>query len=92
VHNQSGNSTETLQKGPDLYTGVASFEAPAPGRYSVTVSSDGPDQVILARPVLSDFAAVLPWGIGALAGAMCVPLGLILLTLEYRRRPSGRAP
>jgi hypothetical protein len=92
VHDQSGNTTETLQKGPDRYTGVANFEAPAPGRYSVTVRTDGPDQVILARPVLSDIAAVLPWGIGALAGALCVLLGLILLTLDYRRRPSGRAP
>jgi hypothetical protein len=90
VHAQSSNNTESLQRGPDLYTGVANFEAPAPGRYSVTVSSGRPGQVILARPVLADFAAVLPWGIGALAGAMCVALGLILLTLEYRRRPSGR--
>ena len=28
VHDQAGNSTETLQKGPDLYTGVANFDRP----------------------------------------------------------------
>lgn len=87
VHDQASNSTETLQKGPDLYTGVANFEASASGRYSITVRSAGPDQVILARPVLAELAEVLPWGAGALAGAMCILLGLVLLTLGYRRRP-----
>jgi hypothetical protein len=41
--------------------------------------------VILARPVLSEFVSLLPWAGGALGGAVCIALGLILLTLGYRR-------
>jgi hypothetical protein len=85
VQDQSANGTESLQRGPDLYTGVAGFEAATSGPYSVTVRSDRPGEVIVGRPVLAGLVPVLLWGIGALAGAACVALGLILLTLQYRR-------
>ena len=82
---QAANVTETIQKGPDLYTGVANFDAPSSGRYSITINTNGPGQVILARPVLPEFVSLLPWAGGALGGAVCIALGLILLTLGYRR-------
>jgi hypothetical protein len=97
VHDQASNTTETIQKGSGLFTGVANSDAPSSGRYSITVNSDGPGQVILARPVLSELAGLLPWAGGALAGAVCILLGLVLLTLGYRHRPArppgaGAAP
>jgi hypothetical protein len=88
MRDQASNTTETIQKGPDLYTGVGNFDARSSGRYSITVNSDAPGQVILARPVLSELAGLLPWAGGALAGAVCVLLGLVLLTLGYRRQPA----
>jgi hypothetical protein len=91
---QATNVTETIQKGSDLYTGVANFDAPRSGSYSITVNRNGPGQVILARPVLSELAGLLPWAGGALGGAACIALGLILLTLGYRRpaQPPDPAP
>jgi hypothetical protein len=96
VRGQPGNATGTIQRGADIYTGVARFEAQSPGRYAITVSSAGPGRVILARPVLSQLLALLPWAGGSLAGAVCIALGLILLTLGNRRRagprPAGPVP
>ena len=95
MHGRAGNTTETIQRGGDIYTGVAGFDAPGPGRYAITVSSAGPGRVILARPVLSQLLGVLPWAGGALAGAVCIALALILLTLGNRRpgpRPAGPGP
>jgi hypothetical protein len=96
VHGQPGNTTETIQRGADIYTGVAGFDAQRSGRYAITVSSAGPGRVILARPVLSQLLALLPWAGGSLAGAVCIALGLILLTLGNRRRagprPAGPVP
>jgi hypothetical protein len=88
MHDQASNTTETIQKGSDLYTGVTNFNAPSSGSYSITVNSEGPGQVILARPVGSELAGLLPWAGGALAGAVCVLLGLVLLTLGYRSGPA----
>jgi hypothetical protein len=87
MQDQASNTTETIQRGSDLYTGVANFDAPSSGSYSITVNSEGPGQVILARPVLSELVGLLPWAGGA-PGTVCIALGLILLTLGYRHRPS----
>ena len=91
VHDQATNTTETIRKGPDIYTGVGNFDAPSAGRYSITVSSDGPGEVILARPILTEFVGLLPWVGGALAGALCIALGLILLTFGHRHVGPGRS-
>lgn len=92
MHGRTGNTTETIQRGGDIYTGVAGFDAQSTGRYAITVSSADPGQVILARPVLSQLLGLLPWAGGALAGAVCIAIGLILLTLGNRRSagPGGR--
>jgi hypothetical protein len=92
VQNRSGNTVETLQLGSDQYTGVASFQAPASGRYSVTVDGSGSADVIIARPVLSVFRALLPWAGGALAGGLCVLTGLLLLTFRHRRDIAAPPP
>jgi hypothetical protein len=89
VNDQSGAAVETLQKGPDLYTKVADFDAPSSGTYSLAVHSPGPEQVILARPILSAVLRFLPWAAAAAAGALCFVIGLILLIVEYRRGPQS---
>ena len=85
VQNRSASSVETLQLGSDLFTGVASFQAPDSGRYSVTVDSRTSTDVVIARPVLSVLGAALPWLGGAAAGGLCVLIGLVLLTLDHRQ-------
>jgi hypothetical protein len=90
VQAQSGNSTQTIRKGAGIYTAVAHVDLPRPGRYVIRVSSDGPARVILARPVLPELEAVLPWAAGAVAGAVLILAGLVLATLGYRR--PGLAP
>jgi hypothetical protein len=92
VQNQSGNTVETLQLDSDQYTGVASFQAPESGRYSVTVDGGGEADVVIARPVLSVFRALLPWAGAALAGALCVLIGLLLLTFRHRRDMAAPPP
>jgi hypothetical protein len=87
---QPSDVTETLQKGGDTYTAVADFDAPRSGTYSVAVASPGQEHVLLARPFWSGLAAFLPWAGGALAGALCFLIGLILLIVEYRRGSAGR--
>jgi hypothetical protein len=88
MRGQASNTTQTIQRGPYLYTGVAGFAAPSSGRYSITVSSAEPGRVLLARPILSQLVGLLPWAGGALAGAVCIAVGLILLTVGYRHRPA----
>ena len=92
VQDRSANTVETLQLGSDLYTGVASFQAPGPARYAVTVDSPGPAEVVLARPVLSLFEDALPWLAGALAGALVFLVGLIMLIVIHRRNPRRTPP
>jgi hypothetical protein len=69
--------------------GVASFQVPEAGRYSVAVDSRGSAEVVIARPVLSVFGAVLPRVGGAAAGGLCVLVGLLVLTLNHGRRPAA---
>lgn len=90
VTGQPGDVTETLQKGGDTYTAVADFDASRSGTYSFAVASPGQDHVLVARPFWSGLTAFLPWAAGALAGALCFLIGLILLIVEYRRGSAGR--
>jgi hypothetical protein len=90
VTGQPADVTETLQKSGNTYTAVANFNAPRAGTYSVAVASPGPDRVLLARPLWSGLAAFLPWAAGALAGALCFLIGLIMLIVEYRRSSTAR--
>jgi hypothetical protein len=87
VQDQSATSTQTLQKGSDIYTGVASFQAPTAGDYSVSVAGSGASAVVVARPVLSFFRALLPWLAGGLLGLACVVVGLIGVIVAHRRHP-----
>ena len=91
VANRSGNSVETLQLGSEIFTGVASFQAPDSGGYFVKVGGRGSADVVIARPVLSVIVAALPWLGGAAAGALCVLIGLVLLLTGRRRSPATLA-
>lgn len=51
VQNRTENSVDTLQLDSDVYTGVASFQAPESGRYSATADSRVSADVVNARPV-----------------------------------------
>ena len=87
VQNQSGNTTQTLQNGSSIYTGVANFQAPRAGNYSVSVAAPGASVVVVARPVLAELRALLPWIAGALLGAACALIGLIGVIVAHRRHP-----
>jgi hypothetical protein len=91
VQYQSGNTTQTLQKGSDIYTGVASFQAPKAGKYSVSVINSGAGAVVISRPVLSYFVAMLPWLGGGLLGGACLLIGLIGVIIAHRRNPARPA-
>jgi ABC-type glycerol-3-phosphate transport system substrate-binding protein len=88
VQNQSGNSTQTIQKGSAIYTGVASFQVPAAGNYVVSVFNSGAGAVVISRPVLADFVALLPWLAGGLLGAVCLLIGLIGIIVAHRSSPA----
>jgi hypothetical protein len=91
VQNQSGNTTQTLQKSSDIYTGVASFQAPTAGNYVITVINSGAGAIVVSRPVLADFVALLPWLGGGLLGAVCLLIGLIGVIVAHRRSPARPA-
>lgn len=88
----SNHSFDTYDTGSHIYTGVASFEAPSAGRYSVAVTSPGSDTVIVARRPLAAVAASVPLIIGAAAGGVAFVVGLILLILDLDRRRRARYP
>jgi hypothetical protein len=82
------STTQTLQKGSDIYTGIATFQVPAAGNYLVSVVNSGAGAIVVSRPVLSDFAALLPWLGGGLLGAVCLLIGLIGVIVAHRRSPA----
>jgi hypothetical protein len=85
------STIQTLQKGSDIYTGVATFQVPAAGSYVVSVVNSSAGAVVVSRPVLSDFAALLPWLGGGLLGAVCLLIGLIGVIVAHRRSPARPA-
>jgi hypothetical protein len=91
VQNQSAHTTETLQQGSDIYTGVATFRTPRAGKYSISVESSSAGSIIVARPILSVFLALLPWIAGGLLGCLCVLIGLIGVIVAHRRNPARSA-
>jgi len=88
VQNQSVGTTQTLQRGSDIYVGVATFRAPSAGKYSLSVDSSGPGSVVVARPFLSTLVALLPWLGGGLLGFACAVVGLIGVIVTHRRNPA----
>jgi hypothetical protein len=91
VRNWPRNSVETLQEGSNLFTAVASFDAPNSGDYSIAVTSRSPGYVVVARPVLSVVVAALPWLGGVLAGGICSIVGLMMF-LKRRSPTAGLKP
>lgn len=91
VQNQSGNTTQTLQRGPDIYAGIASFQAPTAGNYFVSVVNSGAGVIVVSRPVLSYFVALLPWLGGGPFGLACLLIGLIGVIVAHRRSPARPA-
>lgn len=87
VQSQSADTTETLQRGSEIYTGVAAFQAPSAGEYSLSVDSPDAGTIVVARPVLSIFVTLLPWIGGGLLGGLCVLVGLIGVIVAHRRNP-----
>jgi hypothetical protein len=91
VRNQSAGATETLRRGSDDYTGVATFRAASAGEFSVSVDSPDAGSIVVARPILSVFLALLPWIGGGLLGGACLVVGLIGVIVAHRRNPARSA-
>jgi hypothetical protein len=81
---------ETLTLGDRVYTGAVQFAIPTSGDYVVSVTSDSPTRVILARSVGSIVRSVVAWIALAGAGGLLFLLGLVLLIVGLVRR--GRRP
>jgi hypothetical protein len=81
---------ETLTLGDRVYTGAVQFAIPTSGDYVVSVTSDAPTRVILARSVGSIVRSVVGWIALAGAGGLLFLVGLVLLIVGLVRR--GRRP
>jgi hypothetical protein len=86
VQNHSADTTETLQRGSDIFTGVATFQAPGAGKYSLSVAGPGAAAIVVGRPVRAIFTMLLPWFGGGLVGGLCVLVGLIGVIVAHRRK------
>jgi hypothetical protein len=83
---------ETLTLGDRVYTGAVQFAIPTAGDYVVSVTSDAPTRVILARSVGSIVRSVVGWIALAGAGGLLFLVGLVLLIVglvRRSRRPVG---
>jgi hypothetical protein len=81
---------ETLTLGDRVYTGALQFAVPTSGEYVVSVTSNAPTRVILARSVGSIVRSVVGWIALAGAGGLLFLVGLVLLIVGLVRR--GRQP
>jgi hypothetical protein len=83
------DNVETVEKDSRIYTAVASFDAPASGRYALIIRARG--YVIVARPLLSLARVALPWLAGIAAGILCFAAAGIILIWKHRPSVTGAA-
>lgn len=82
---------DSITRGREQVTAELEFDAPAPGKYTLQFATP-PTYVIVARPLIKDFAKVLlPLGL-TLAGGAVVLVGIILLVVGITRRSRSKGP
>jgi len=82
-------SSETLTRGSDVYSGALAFDAPSGGEYDLTFTNTTSTTVVIARSLSDAVRSVAVWfAVGAVGGAVMVG-GVIMLIVGIVRR--GRA-
>jgi hypothetical protein len=81
----------SLTRNEDVYTTLATFDAPAVGRYRITIPSAG-HTVIVPRSFGSGLNGLRPWALGAVGGGTAAVVGLVVLLVGLVLRFGGRPP
>jgi uncharacterized protein DUF2510 len=80
--------TETITRGGVSYRGIARFDVPTAGDYTVRIRSDRSFRYVLARSFESTFHQAAPWLAPMVLGGMGVVTGVVFLIIALVRRPS----
>jgi len=81
-----GNIDGTIEHGSTTYRKAVHFTVPDSGDYDVSVSGVAPGEVMLVRSLASTFRDAVPWIALAIAGAMIVAAGVVLLLVGLLSR------
>ncbi|MFI0433609.1 MAG: DUF2510 domain-containing protein [Candidatus Nanopelagicales bacterium] len=93
---RDAGTTETLTRGQVVYEAVARFTIAEPGRYTVSLRSTDPTEVVIGPSLAVVLSGALPWvmvlGLGILVSL--VGAALLIATIVRRRRtpPSPGTP
>jgi hypothetical protein len=84
------SGTETLNRGQDIYTGVARFDVAAAGSHRVRVDGPSGREVVIAPSFGSGFGAARNWVLAVIGCFLALVVGVVLILVgaTRRRRPA----
>jgi hypothetical protein len=86
------SGSETLNRGQDIYAGVARFDVPGPGPYRVQVDAPAGREVVIAPSFGSGFGAARNWVLAGIGCFLALVAGVVLVLVgATRRRPAPAA-
>jgi hypothetical protein len=80
---QPGTLTETLARDSTTYIGVARFDVPSAGEYTVRISGSRNTEIIVTRSLGATARSVLGWLAAGLAAGAAIVAGIIVIIVGW---------